>query len=139
MLQKCCTCSQALRARYSSSVIPPTEGLQDYPLIQSKISPPTEFNKQTDYDSDKLSEKNQNIHASYFRRLSLPCRKASKRSSLRTSSQQTSSQQLPAPLTFTHPFLIVLQCSFWGEGTRECHQFSFLSEHSVARNAVQAV
>lgn len=54
--------------------------------------------------------------------------------------RQAASKELPAPLAFTHPFLVVLQCSFWGEGTRECQSIQLFEwAHSVARSTIQTV
>lgn len=73
------------------------------------MPPSTEFNKQTDFDSGKLSSKKQNTHPSLFQLFSLPCRKGSKRSNLCTSSQQRSSQQrIICPTDFYTP---VSDCS----------------------------
>lgn len=140
MLQKCCTCSQALRA----SFIPPTEGLRDYPLIQSKISPPTEFNKQTTYNSDKLKKKNTTHRSSVeatFSDFPFPAGRHPKGPVYALHhNRQAASKELSAPLTFTHPSLIALHCSFWGEGTKGMSSIQLFEwARSVARNTMQRV
>lgn len=54
--------------------------------------------------------------------------------------RQAASKELSAPLTFTHPSLIVLQCSFWGEGTKGMSSIQLFEwARSVARNTLQTV
>lgn len=118
--------------RYSSSFLPPTEGLWDYPLIQSNTPPPAEFNKQTDFNSDKPNKKLRTSIQATFSYFPSPAGRHPKGPVYAPRHDRgAASKELSAPLTFTHPFLIVLQCGFWGEGSRECHHFSFLNECTV--------
>lgn len=52
-------------------------------------------------------------------------------------SRQAANKELSAPLTFTHPFLIVRQCSFGGGRTRQCQQSGLLNEHKARAGMLQ--
>lgn len=121
--RKCCYYSQAWKARYSST------GWRSmrHCLVQSKISYWIHQANQQQFWEVELQ--NQNIHPSCFQWLSGPCKKISRCPvhALHYSRQQ----RICWPTDFCTHVPHSLQCIFWGEGTRESCQLTFLNEHTV--------